>query len=71
MNAKLYKGPFHGKNLAVHDYQNIIVLEKVKPGALATWLGDSSKPIERIRAYYRRTQHTHPNGSVFYEYAGS
>jgi hypothetical protein len=72
MKARLYRGPFNGKVLIVQDSESSIILAKMKPGARAVWAQDSPvslTPMPYDNHIYYRTKHTHPDGSVFFEWS--
>lgn len=68
IKAKLYKGPFHGKTYMIQDGMPDIVLAKQLPGWQASVVNDStiSYGPSFTTITYRRTHHTHPDGSRFY-----
>jgi hypothetical protein len=70
MKARFYRGPWDGKTRTVPDDQYLIMVmvdnKKNLYGKLdfPTYVGDLT-----VRQHvYRKTRHTHPDGSVFFEW---
>lgn len=74
MKAKLHRGPWHNKTVLVPEHQEYIVFAKPdKMSAEVYYPGSNLRSpvhMEIEKHVYRRTRHTHPNGSVFFEWSG-
>lgn len=73
MIAKFYKGPKHNKKMYLADYETRVVI--AKPISMDdVWQPSSRLYDPTVRAsrqgVYIRTNHTHPDGSVFFEFEG-
>jgi hypothetical protein len=73
IKARLYRGPKHGKIYAVADKEHYVVVYGNRPGTLHL-ANDSYYPNQYTLAMntpkyvYVRTHHTHPDGSVYFEW---
>jgi len=69
IKARFYRGPYNGKVLMVKDSEQTITV--AEPNS-KFWvdMSDSTYPpaIGVTQHLYYRTKHTHPDGSVFYEW---
>lgn len=76
MKARFYRGPWDGKvkSLAPDTYNLRVSIPNTKPAWLGVgvdvYLDPDVLPIHKMyNVYiYRRTRHTHPDGSVFFEW---
>lgn len=72
MKARLYRGPMDGKTLTLAKQEQVILVDQLADELQPyDWSGVAANhPITPnvVRLQYRRTQHTHPDGSVFYEW---
>lgn len=72
MIARFYRGPWADKKLAVPDDQYMIAVPVNNMTNYRSQASFDSLPpyaqIETRTHYYRRTNHTHPDGSVFFEW---
>lgn len=59
--ARLYRGPAAGKRLALSRDMTSITIPTMKKDN-GPW------PYEMVKHHYRRTNHTHPDGSVYFEW---
>lgn len=66
MKARLYRGPFDGK---VVDAQGTSIKLAFMPDDLPLTALDPTKPLPYKIVYYHQTNHTHPDGSVFFEWS--
>lgn len=71
MIAKFYKGPLHNKKRMVPNGQTrVSIMKPVQMNLL-----DYTVPVDPLapmppQGHYYITRHTHPDGSVFFEWAG-
>lgn len=77
MKARFYRGPWDGKIKTVpdHSYTWKVAIANTKPGWMDFptdgYIGpDTIFPTHKMynEYIYRRTNHTHPDGSVFFEW---
>lgn len=70
MKVKFYKGPYHNKTREVRDHERAIVIASALPHATLADYYDTTTEFTVGRHVYYRTNHTHPDGSVFFVYGG-
>jgi hypothetical protein len=70
VKARFYRGPWDGKVKHVQDNQYTILINSVNGSNLFKDYNSPvvTAPITVQTHIYRRTQHTHPDGSVFFEW---
>jgi len=72
MKVRLYRGPQDGKVLDLDPTETMVVTETLADELhMYDWNTDGTYPTvapKTVRAHYRRTQHTHPDGSVYFEW---
>lgn len=72
MKVRFYRGPWDGKTRQVADHESMVLVSVVEKKALFEELFNSKDPLAVMPSYktyrYRRTNHTHPDGSVFFEW---
>ena len=70
MKARFYRGPWDGKVRAIADDQYLIVVAvDNRKNIPYDWTPPSYVGDLSIRKHiYRKTRHTHPDGSVFFEW---
>ena len=73
MKVRFYRGPWDGKVKHVQDHFTEIQVALTKPRL--TYLDADNPYIDGnmlnygpLTAIYRKTRHTHPDGSVFFEW---
>lgn len=70
MIARFYRGPWNGKKKVVKDDINNLVVDYFN--SKGVWAIDQNDPAiesNTSRHVYYRTRHTHPDGSVFFEWS--
>jgi hypothetical protein len=68
MKARLYRGPGAGKIVSVGDNEQVVIVQNLARNPMDTYKEKGLLKIETVESYYRRTKHTHPDGSVFFEW---
>lgn len=74
MKVRLYRGPQDGKVYDIDPTQNVIVVSAVAdPSNLYQYGVDAGDTypmvgLNTVQCFYKRTKHTHPDGSVFFEW---
>jgi hypothetical protein len=69
MIARLYRGPADGKRFDVPDHQRTILFATFPKGPLFDYGGNAPTVINHTQHEYRMTRHTHPDGSVYFEWS--
>lgn len=69
MIAKMYKGPFHNKKREVRDDAPFILVNG-KLSAKYEFDAPAGIAPSFLMGRYKRTHHTHPDGSVFFVWDG-
>lgn len=68
MKVRLYRGPGDGKKFLVPDNSQYCEIESLAEDPRDTWQRDQALTVNTVRSTYVRTTHTHPDGSVFFEW---
>jgi hypothetical protein len=66
MKVRLYRGPADGKIVHIPDQENYWLVESLADPI--NYYSDDLSEIRSIKSVYRRTHHTHPDGSVYFEW---
>lgn len=67
MKARLYRGPSDGKIIDVPNHEKTIITSHIEDIRSYPASGYPTQ-IPVVNAYYHITPHTHPDGSVFFEW---
>jgi hypothetical protein len=68
MKARFYRGPWDGKVKDLDPSMTRIVVAHPPKMSFFDELMEPSMPMVIKKTMYTRTNHTHPDGSVFYEW---
>jgi hypothetical protein len=69
IKARLYRGPGNGKVIWVRDNEYAIYFAEPPKMDSSFWLNSSPQALAPKTHVYNRTRHTHPDGSVFFEWS--
>jgi len=69
MKARFYRGPWNGKVREVRDSESFILVNEFKTNTWRDMMTANPTSAIMYNTYrYYRTNHTHPDGSVFFEW---
>ena len=72
MKVRFYRGPMDGKVREVRDSPSMQAIETVyrgSPNTHSVFISATTLQEATKKALYYRTQHTHPDGSVYFEWS--
>lgn len=72
MKVRFYRGPWNGRTREVADHEYVVIVNTMNRKTMFEELFNSNNPSAVMPTYkthrYYRTKHTHPDGSVFFEW---